>query len=587
MQENDIGDHFLLWPSLHAVNSADDKRPAWVIKERPEDFQVWELGKDKELVPFDPDVKIDHETAESIHRSFHEGRVSDREAISTAIMFVGDILGEVYHFFPEEKITVLFAFLVATVPLRPGHDRPTLDPEVVELVEAGMYDVRPRRALVKSERKKIREAVEKYFPHITTEVIRRPGKRARIRFRVLSEAERASHVTYVHFTLKLEYSGIQGPLTELSRNLDVPVTAFTYTENKHAGRAVVYQRVCGRNIDARGLQNYICLSDQVASVVRADEPLSSADSFGNQFTVCIRDIRRLTKSQREALDAMRTDGFINYYGPESFGSASCPAHIIGLHALQKSFAAALRLYLIDQFESVDLLRRCASELKIDDFEANTAENFIDALDVCPRSQWAACAIFETLANDPSNYQEAWECIADETRMGYYKAVQYYIWNRMVSKRLESFGHSLIIGDPISHDLHESHMHLADYALVSADKPLSTPVGVLTDKHFAVTPRHFDIYDLVMPLVGSDQGVKYPAHESCNEAAYAAELKALGAEALRSVGLPGAYRRVFFRPFKFRWYHLESTEELRISCQLPKGCHINAVLREVARVSEAP
>ena len=583
MQGNDIGDHFLLWPTLHAVNGTDDKRPTWDFPRKADDFHVWELGKDKEPVPFEHNVKIDDETFETLHESFVDNEIGSEELCLRAMGLVIRFIGDVHRYFSEDDIENLSSFVAVTGPTLPGRKRAALEPREAKFREEGQIDLQPRRALSKSGRRKIRESVEKYFPHLTTEVIRIPDKRTQIRFRVLRQAERSNRSTYIHFTLLMKYFNIEDKILSIAKHLRVPASSFTYAENKNVGPAIVHQRVCGRNVNAGKLQTF--LDDEAASFVRATGPLSPVDSFGNHFSVFLGNIATVSDPQREILNLIQSSGFINYYGPECFGPSSCPFHVLGLHALRKSFGTALRLYLFDQAESSNAFRRCASELKFDNFEANTAENFTEALELCPRSHQVECAMLEILSKDPSSYKEAWECIAEDTRMGHYKAVQCYIWNRMVSKRLESFGHLLAVGDSVLDDSEEWYVALQNHKLASAHKPLSTPIKILTDQDVAETERCPPIYDLVMPLVSNDPDVVYPAHKSCNEAAYMEELRALGVQELRNVGLPGAYRRVFFRPFEFTWHHLSGIGKVNISCHLPKGSHINAVLREVTRIHE--
>ena len=567
MQTYDFGDDYLLWPTLHAVNGPEDTRPTAEMKK----CEVRELGVDFKKIPFEPSENSSvqyllYEQEEEMHPYARGKTVSD----IVGFYFTKEVMKQICDFASSAKPRIADSALSAdgAVPFLDVHPHFRLN----------RYDVRD-----------IQKGVRHFWPHlIARRVFGDDSRDTRIRFRVLSERQReVLEAKYTYFTLRTENVDYQRAVHCIAKALHVPRSSLTCAEVKD-DCAVTYRRMCGRNIDKPKLierfGGIIGRGIQVADLSKAKKPISPSNFAGNSFKVKICDIGGLNEAQVATLRAISHHGFINYYGAERFGSSTCPWHMIGLYALRKAFASALALFFIHLAEKSDIFRRCAGELILDDFSANTAYHYALALDLCPRSHQIEREMLQVLTNDPKSYKEAWECVPEESRTGYYEAVQCYVWNRMVTKRLALFGRSLVVGDLVS-PINESLFFKTDRKdYFYSDKPPDARVHVIMDYNIALFNEHNAINDLFMPLVGSESRLKYPTHASFGEEAYLEELKRLGAEDLRSMNIRGGYRRVFYQSF-VPWSGDPSSGGFPIGCDLPKGCHVNAVLREIVRVCE--
>ena len=421
MQTYDFGDDYLLWPTLHAVNGPEDTRPTVTIKKNPEDFEVWELGVDNKKIPFDPSenhsVEYLLDEQEEEMQPFVRGKT------------VSDIVG---FYFTRKSMEEICDFASSTKPTS-ADGAQSADGTVHFL------DVYPRASLDRYHVRSIQKGVRHFWPHLIARRVSGHGSHRRIRFQVLSEKQREIlESKYTYFTLRTENYDSERAIHCIAKALDVPRTSLTCAEGKD-DCAITYRRMCGRNIDKPKLierfGGTIGCTIQVANLSEAPKPISPSDYGGNSFKVKICDTGGLNEAQVATLQEISRHGFINYYGAERFGSNTCPSHMIGLYALRKAFASALALHFIHLAEKSDILRRCAGKLNLDDFSANTTYDYALALDLCPRSHQIEREMLQVLINDPKSYKEAWECVPEESRTGYYEAVQCYDgieWSRSAS-----------------------------------------------------------------------------------------------------------------------------------------------------------
>ena len=90
----------------------------------------------------------------------------------------------------------------------------------------------------------------------------------------------------------------------------------------------------------------------VGNVRYRDEPIKLGSLNGNQFSVVIRQVQtngNIDMSTNDiielAVSHLKSDGFINYFGLQRFGTSSVPTHHVGRELLQENWSAAVDLIL--------------------------------------------------------------------------------------------------------------------------------------------------------------------------------------------------------------------------------------------------
>ena len=57
--------------------------------------------------------------------------------------------------------------------------------------------------------------------------------------------------------------------------------------------------------------------------------MHSGELLGNRFTIVVRNITGSDRDVERALSRLRTDGFVNYFGMQRFGSGAVPSVAAG------------------------------------------------------------------------------------------------------------------------------------------------------------------------------------------------------------------------------------------------------------------
>ncbi len=209
----------------------------------------------------------------------------------------------------------------------------------------------------------------------------------------------------------------------------------------------------------------------------------------------------------------------------------------------------------------------------------------------------------------SNYKSAFEQLTKNMRLLYVHAYQSWLWNTLVSERLQLFGTAVVVGDLV---LNESR----DGDDVTADQQQSR-VRVIGSEDEA---RAHSIEDVVLPLPGF--AVKYPSHvigARYRELMSVDHVDLTTREGSRDYILPGSYRKLVIRPRDVTWQLLhydtlttpltttdlerlqrasnsaaseqsaaESTsgqyKALRLEFTLPSSCYATMCLRELTKQS---
>lgn len=291
-----------------------------------------------------------------------------------------------------------------------------------------------------------------------------------------------------------------------------------------------------------------------------DHNLDLGDLKGNEFIITIRNVKPLIPGQdvdeviKSGFSTLKEQGFINYYGMQRFGTFSVSTHIYGIELLKGNWKAAAELLLSEQ----DVVAPDSAEARSIWAETNNPSL---ALKKMPPRCTAEHSILKTLVNEPLNDDEEYGsqsyfksimAIPRNLRVMYAHAYQSYIWNKVVSKRIELFGTTVVVGDLVINDEIEKPTAEVDENGDVFEEDVASKdfvkVKALTKQD--IEAGKYNIFDVVLPSPGFD--VVYPTNEQLKQV-YIDEMAKDGLNPddmqrrVKEFSLSGSYRNIMSKP----------------------------------------
>uniref|UniRef100_A0A673H3E7 Pseudouridylate synthase 7 homolog n=1 Tax=Sinocyclocheilus rhinocerous TaxID=307959 RepID=A0A673H3E7_9TELE len=318
--------------------------------------------------------------------------------------------------------------------------------------------------------------------------------------------------SFCHFVLYKENKDTMDAINLLSKFLRVRPNMFSYMGTKDK-RAVTVQEIAVLKISAERLShlNKCLMNLKLGNFSYKKQPLKLGELQGNHFTVTLFPGHVLFLDLQKCV----RPGFLNCPKCPGFG---CTA------ILQNNWKEVVDLILKPRpGAEKGYLVKCREEwARSQDPEA--------ALKKLPVKRCVEGQLLRGLAKyGKNNIITAFGLIPRNNRLMYIHSYQSYVWNCMVSKRMEAFGLRAVEGDLV---LRGSSAHV-----LSADE---------AEKH--------SVHDVVMPLPGFD--VIYPTHSVGGGYRDMLSADDLDIDSMRhkvrDYSLAGAYRRILTRPSDVSW-----------------------------------
>ncbi|XP_063304200.1 pseudouridylate synthase 7 homolog isoform X2 [Pelobates fuscus] len=386
----------------------------------------------------------------------------------------------------------------------------------------------------KEKRTIIHQAIKGLFPGLETKTEDREGKKYIIAYHAagknaLSNPRKhswpKSRGSFCHFVLYKENKDTMDAINVLSKFLRVKPNIFSYMGTKDK-RAITVQEIAVLKITAQRLAhlNKCLMNFKLGNFSYQKNPLKLGELQGNHFTVVLRNITGTDEQVEQAMTSLRDIGFINYYGMQRFGTTAVPTYQVGKAILQNNWNEMIELILKPRpGAEKGYLVQCREEW------AKT-RNPDAALKKLPVKRCVEGQLLRGLSKyGLKNIVSAFGIIPRNNRLMYIHSYQSYVWNNMVSKRIDDYGLKVVPGD-------------------------------LVQKGASVVPLEesdidsYSINDVVMPLPGFD--VIYPKHKIA--AAYEEMLAADNLDIknmrhkIKDYSLAGAYRKMVIRPQDVSW-----------------------------------
>lgn len=311
---------------------------------------------------------------------------------------------------------------------------------------------------------------------------------------------------------------------------------------------------------------------KVGNFEYVDKDIRLGELSGNRFDIVLRNVcidseqfksegkldekAHISKTREYLItscNAMKENGFINYFGMQRFGKFH-DTHEVGIAVLKGCFEKACDIILRvkDSEDEKHLKVRKEWESRFDNVNMNNEDDVRSAEKNCARSvmkklgRFMTCesSIVNGLSRNPRDYKRAFQCIPKNLRSMFLHAYQSYLWNKVVSDRIATGGsRNAIIGDLV---LVENKSESEGGGGTSGLKGKEVKILMEDD----IKSNKYSIEDVVLPLVGSR--VKYPTNSSGEM--YDALLKEDGLSKAdfnkmddRELSLCGDYRKIVIRP----------------------------------------
>lgn len=326
---------------------------------------------------------------------------------------------------------------------------------------------------------------------------------------------------------------------------------------------------------------------EIGSVRPVDHILRQGELEGNRFVIIVRDVKRVRVSVNNKVmeetfvdcerghilaraDAVRTHGFVNYYGEQRVGIAGTPEVVgvrsfdIGRSMLQRKFDKTVDLLIsgrlicrgIDEQEG-EQVRKARQVWK------DSGGNVEETIKALPKGD--SMARERTVLHGLKRYKnplDALKCLHFGVRTFWIHAYQSYIWNKIASERLQLYGRKVVAGD-----------------LIKAD---GDEVSIATED----TASNHTLEQVVLPLPGYN--MQYPDNEIGKRymELLADENVKFEKNAPLEATAKGSYRRLIVAMTSLEIRLLEEDESsstadaFQLSFDLPSGSYATMLLREL-------
>ena len=489
------------------LNSNNPGFPTGVIKERFSDFNVTEIALDGQLVKLDNTLPPD-ETPEDLRGD--------------------DAL--LYSSLSDEQRGIISESEFSQIKVLNEKHESGRDLVEMDVTEKG-----------KEERKLI-HTVLKRFPRIDSNTVEKDGRKV-----ILVKVKKEKHggfrhwprdrPRFLHFTLFKQNCETSEAVNDLAFKTRVNPKHFSVAGNKDR-RGRTLQRVSVSMTTAQKILGAAQVNWKLEAGNFAYEKtdLKLGDLKGNRFDLAIRNIGASSEVLDPVLKYFSEHGFINYFGTQRFGtSAAVPTSSIGKALLSGLWEEAIDLILQPrQHERLHSLREARQVWA----ESKDAERALAVLKKGGKDRVLEGRLLYGLTRSHKNdLVGALDELPHTQRSLYCHAFQSLLWNRVVTRRIETHGQKVLVGDLVF-------------------KKGAVAMGESKEEQVeeVVNPEDWTIHDVLIPIPGCK--VKWPVNQVKDWFTEELEKEGMNWEcfesSVKTYSMPGDYRHMCVHATDVKW-----------------------------------
>ncbi|KAM9845974.1 pseudouridylate synthase PUS7L [Aulostomus maculatus] len=361
--------------------------------------------------------------------------------------------------------------------------------------------------------------------------------------------DRKEEEIYTAFTLCKENLETLEAISYMAATLGVLPSDFTYAGIKDK-RAITYQSMVVKKVPPQRLiekrAEFEKRGMRLSHVHSVSEPLRLGRLQGNHFDLVVRNLRphgaadthpsgtdthnRLVSLVKEAVENVKARGFVNYYGPQRFGTGqSVQSDQVGLALLKEDMVNAVR-----SFFSPEEGDEPHSQAKRHFLQTDNAKESLALMPLSKARERLMLRALNRYGTGPDGCAKAWLSLPHSMRVFYPHAYCSRVWNEAVAHRLATLGHIARQGDLVWS--REGQDKLDD-----SGESNSAQIHVVT--HEEEQAGDYTLAQILLPMPGNT--VKYP--ENAMGSWYRERLARDGLENCRfrvsilKLNIPGCYR----------------------------------------------
>jgi tRNA pseudouridine13 synthase len=304
----------------------------------------------------------------------------------------------------------------------------------------------------KDLRRRLHEGIRSNFEFLDSETIGDQEKRISIfvdkKKSTFNKRRRTNpEKKYLHFSMLKRNLDTVYAVNYLARSLHRSTKTVRFSGNKDK-RGVTTQKISSFNTSIDELRkltkmNFWDKRIEIENYEYSDEELALGYLKGNQFSVVFRFVNISDEELRKSIELLTENGFINYYGMQRFGVSVIPTHRVGELVIKKQWKEVI--YSI--IKSVQTRGAVESAgLSYDDWIKGDELVDVDKVVKNLPKYTIEYRILSYLKNNKSAYYNAFRSLNRQLQVLYPHAYQSYIWNSVVSERINKYGKKVLIGD---------------------------------------------------------------------------------------------------------------------------------------------
>ncbi|XP_057180824.1 pseudouridylate synthase PUS7L isoform X2 [Triplophysa rosa] len=369
----------------------------------------------------------------------------------------------------------------------------------------------------------------------TSITVRLRDKSKQPKKRGIADCQEEVVTLYTAFTLQKENLETLEAISYMSLVLGVIPSDFTYAGIKDK-KAVTYQSMVVKKISPEQLLEKAAEFERrgmkISRIHPVCEPLKLGRLQGNHFELVIRDLKPHGKHElamleeliREAVEHVKNSGFVNYYGPQRFGSRTCvQADQIGLALLKEEMETSVKLFFTPE-DSDNLQNKAKQHFLL-------TGNAKESLALMPAYKARERLMLRALHRYGSGREgciRGWLSLPHAMRLFYLHSYCSRVWNEAAAYRLQKLGFKAVQGDLVwsgsergCKNTTEDELNARQVILTMPGNNVKYPENLLGKWYedrlaqdglgscrFRVTPLKLNIPGCYRPLLAKPQNVTY-------------------------------------------------------------------------------